>query len=378
MTKLAALLPSYLSWSNEDGLTEHLLEVLMTTCSDRLARALHRLGAQDARRAEELRERIGRLPDHSLIRVLMAPESSFRNGYRQDEAILETASFLEASLSAEEARADARPPLHGPCWSALGDVWFSGIDAEAYVAPRIDGIIIDFESPWALCKLPHIAGEAETIKPADRASALDRIAEAVRLLNAASLRATVATRSFTQVIVVRSDPSRPDFYTSASSTLCLGRAVLRNPFVASATPSEVADGLVHEAIHCICDLTEIHDGRWLAGDKEVYHLKVASPWTERELDIHTYLQACWVWYGLWHFWSRAIETEAVSTNEGLRCLGRAYRGFADGAAVARLAPHRRLIDPNVLDALHEGQATLLVRMTDWQRDVNDAVEKMKY
>jgi hypothetical protein len=251
----------------------------------------------------------------------------------------------------------------------------SGHGDGAYHAPRIGGIVIDFESPWALGKLPHIAGEAEAITPANRATALDRIGAAVDLLEAASARAAVATRQFTQVIVVRSDPSRPDFYTSASSTLCLGRAVMRNPFVTDASPSEVVDGLVHEAIHCICDLTEINDGPWLAGGKDAYHVKVASPWTERQLDIHTYLQACWVWYGLWHFWAQAIKTEAVATDAGLRCLGRAFRGFAGGAASTRILPHRALIDPAVFDAIDGAQAALLRRMADWQHALEDVVAR---
>jgi len=377
MTNFATLLPAYLSWLDDDVLTERLLETLMITCSDRLTRTLHCLAAQDAYRAEQLQERIGRLPDDALVRMLMAPEIGFRLGYHNSDAIGETARFIEESLTAEEVRVGDRRPPDGPCWSALGDLCFSASPDGPYVAPRIGGIVIDFESPWVLCKLPHITGEAEAISPANRATALDRIGDAVRLMNMASVRATVATRSFTQAIIIRSDPSRPDFYTSASTTLCLGRAVMRNPFVACATPSEVADGLVHEAIHCICDLTEIHDGRWLPGGRDVYHVKVASPWTERQLDIHTYLQACWVWYGLWHFWARAIETDAIATDEGLRCLGRAFRGFVDGAAVARLAPHRTLIDPAVFGTLEEGQAVLLTRMKNWERDLNHALENLE-
>ncbi|MBT2188041.1 hypothetical protein [Sphingobium nicotianae] len=348
----------------------------MMTCSDRFARMLHRLAEEDSGRARELQERIERLPDDALIRLLMAPESGFRFGYRRDH-VDETARFLEDALTAEEVRCGHRPPPDRICWSALGDLCFRGAADAPYLAPRIDGIVVDFESPWVFGKLPHIAGEAERISVAHRGTALDRIAAALHLLEGASTRSAIAMQGLTRVILVRSDPTRPDFYTSASTTLCLARSVLRNPFVASATPSELADGLVHEAIHCACDLVEISDGLWLPGGGDSYHVKVASPWTGRALDIHTYLQACWVWYGLWHFWARAIESEAVPTEEGLSFLARAFRGFADGTAVAQLMPHRALIAPAVLEALEIGQGALLGRMTDWEHDLSRTLENME-
>ncbi|MDB5662989.1 MAG: hypothetical protein JWN59_1327 [Sphingomonas bacterium] len=374
MTAVVPLLPGYLAWSRDQGVTDALRETLVLTCCDRLARVLRWLGERDPPRAATIEARMRGLPDEALMRALTAPESGFRLGYDGADRVESTAAYLEQVLTAEECRLGGCDAAGGPVWTALGDRCFTP-GGKVLVAPELEGIVIDFASPNALGTLPHIAGAAEPIDAGDREVALGRIGDALDIVQRTGGGAHRMVHAFTRVIVVRSDPSAPGFYTSASSTLSLGRAVVRNPFVVAATPSELADGLVHEAIHCVCDLSEIHDGRWLVGDRDVYHNRLPSPWTGRSLDLHTYLQACWVWFGLWHFWAQALEADAIEAADGLRCVGRAYQGFAGGEAVERLAPYRAMIRHDLADALGTAQAALRDRMDRWGREVACALDQ---
>jgi hypothetical protein len=217
--------------------------------------------------------------------------------------------------------------------------------------------VIDAMSPRATGRLVHIAGEAAPIAPGDFAVALERIGAALAMIRGANGRTWAMVRRLTDVIIVRNDPSAPAHYTSASTTLCLRRPVLRNPFVEAARVCELADGLVHEAVHCACDIAEMHDGHWL--DPAAYDMRIASPWTGRRLDLHTYLQACWVWYGLWNFWLAALERGAVAADEGARCLARAYGGFHQGAAVERLDASGDVVREDLREALAAAQAAVL-------------------
>jgi hypothetical protein len=371
-------LTSYFGWEDRCDFVNALQESLVEAQCSRFERVVRALRTLDANRAEKLIERFSRLPEQSFLRVFMAPETGYRLGYDGADHSDRTAAYLESVLFAEELRLGLVEHRGGPVWSALGDTYVPGKDGIAseaheectlsfdprrtYVAPVVDGIVVDFASPNALGKLVHVAGDAAPMSAGNALTSLERVQRAIRLIDRASAGARAMFGAFTSVIIVRYDPSARNFYTSASTTFCLKRPVLRNPFVPSATISEIADGLVHEAIHCVCDAVEIREFRWLTGDErspELSAVKIRSPWTERPLDLHTYLQACWVWYGLWNFWLAALSTEAHDAAETVRCASRAYRGFHGGAALERLESARVHVLPAVVEALAEAQSRVL-------------------
>ncbi len=340
---------NHLAWGPDRGLVAELQASLVDAYCARYERVLQALNGQDPSRAQALTTRMSALPDDAFMAMFPAPETGFRLGYDGAARVADTADYLEASVTAEELRLGLRQGTGAPVWSARGDRYFpAGLHAAArcssrydaarpYAAGEVAGMVIDFHSPRALSRLAQISGEAEEIRPRDRQTAVERIQLALAMVERVSPGAWATLRGFTDVIVVRSDPSAPDHYTSASTTLCLKRPVLRNPFVPRATITELADGLIHEAIHCVCDLVEISSGRWIGDPAAEARLKVASPWTGRALDLHTYLQACWVWFGLWSFWLAALDEPGAAADEPALCLTRAYRGFHEGEAVRRLA-----------------------------------------
>lgn len=372
---LAELIP-YFAWEERDQLVSSLQATLVETHCSRFERMIRALTALDERRCEQIIERLSRLPESSFVRLFMAPETGSRMGYDGAALADRTAGYLESALLAEEVRDGVIESAPQAAWSALGDYYAPGPNdpdrdlgsptsfdpRRKYVAPSIDGIVVDFASPSATEKLPQIAGDAARISEDARLTSLERIRRAIDLIDRGSRGAYQMLKAFTSVIVVHYDPSTPGFYTSASTTFSLKRPVLRNPFVPGATISEIADGLVHETIHCVCDLVEMREGRWLLGDETAQQLaaiKVASPWTQRPLDLHTYLQACWVWYGLWNFWIAVLDANAHEAEDAVRCAARAYRGFHDGAALERLSVARAHVRSDVFEALAGAQARVL-------------------
>jgi hypothetical protein len=63
---------------------------------------------------------------------------------------------------------------------------------------------------------------------------------------------------------------------------------------------------VHESIHSFLYIIE-EKYHFLADRSATGPIKVTSPWTGRVLDLHSFLHACHVWFGLWQFWGRAIH-----------------------------------------------------------------------
>lgn len=367
-------LTRYFAWRDDGTLTAAMEATLVDASSARYAHLVQRLATRDPARADALGKAFGALPDDAFLRVLLAPETGYRLGYDPGDALTETADYLETAIAVEAAILGQAPVPAKPAWSARGDHYFPG-EAGAivaartddvfdprrpYVAPALHGMIVDASSPRAVGKLVHIAGQAAPIAPAHLAAALDRIDAALAVVRETDAAAWRTLTGLTDVIVVRSDPSVPEHYTSASTTLCLRRPVLRNPFVAAARVCDLADGLVHEAIHCACDISEMVDGPWL-NDASAYGTYVFSPWTGRRLDLHTYLQACWVWYGLWNFWLAALEEGTIAPDDAAYCLARAYRGFYGALAVDRLLAATPWIAPRLLAALASAQAAVLAQ-----------------
>ena len=64
------------------------------------------------------------------------------------------------------------------------------------------------------------------------------------------------------------------------------------PWPPCATPARLAEALLHEAVHHLCNVT-VSDAVWVQGDGGA--VIVESPWTGNPLPVTTYLQACLVW-----------------------------------------------------------------------------------
>src|SRR5262249_41055714 len=157
---------------------------------------------------------------------------------------------------------------------------------------------------------------------------------------------------FVRALVLRKDPSAPARFASASSQLAVGLVVLRNPQLAVATPSEIADGLIHEMIHILTDIIELREP--CIRDRDAIAVRINSPWTGRSLDLNTYIQACYVWYGLWEFWLAAFDTGSFNDRDVMSCFQRASLGLRRGM-IEPLASLDNALAPGVIEGLAAAQ-----------------------
>ena len=111
-------------------------------------------------------------------------------------------------------------------------------------------------------------------------------------------------------------------------------------------PEEIANAVVHEAVHCVLLMLD-HEDPLLTDDEAADALgPVVSPWTGKPLPVPTYLHACYVWFGLANFWRLAAGANRFDAEQCEHLLTRATAGFQRGPVLGRLklAAQRLLSD----------------------------------
>jgi hypothetical protein len=109
----------------------------------------------------------------------------------------------------------------------------------------------------------------------------------------------------------------------------------------------IAGGLVHEATHQVLYVLE-WAGPFIVEDPDMRAVAVKSGWTGRDLALHSFIHACFVWYSLSNFWGLARSHEAFDAADVKGQLARSLIGFRDENPVARLAPYAGMARYDVL------------------------------
>jgi hypothetical protein len=244
-------------------------------------------------------------------------------------------------------------------WSVAGDVAIAakasgGPSTIVYRAQLLAASLpVDTLSPYSRGTLREIAGGDDGCpsRQAD-ADAGELLRAAWSFIDSAGISGLI--EELTRVVVVRWDNRVPRF-RSASTDLAHGRPVLHNVHRSGVTPELIADALVHEAIHALLDLAEDADpitpmrrqNRSAIDGCRV----IASPWTGRLLDVNTFVQACYVWYGLVRFWTH-VCSRLGSTRQSEILLGRAVSGFRKADISALAIRHGDQYSQSALSALN--------------------------
>ncbi len=312
--------------------------------------------------------RLRALPPESLQSLLGAPELVYRLvGAARGEQGFE--DWFERCIAVEEARAEGGSPRS---WSACGDLGPDGAGGAAQ-ALRLDGVPIDHLSAWL--DNPMDGGDFRNVRfgptvrysRAEASEILGKLIEARRLILDACPAAWGMVLQSARVIQLRRDPTNPSFATSASCNTEIGRVVLLNAHLDSFDAPTIANALLHESIHgVVYGLEQIAPLLPTTDPHNSDDLLVVSPWTGSRLHLHTYVHACFVWFGLASFW-RALDRR-LEPREA-RHLRRALSGFLDGAALRPLRAHAALLAEGVLETVEVLSGILQVderRLFHWE------------
>ena len=366
-----ARLPDLLSWEDR---CDDLAGPYRAALADGLGGLLGRLEAAGARSGVELVSAISRLPQDAFDRLLTAPETSYRLLHPRRHEPASVDAFLRRAAEAElvrEHRAEACQTL----WTALGD-FRAEPGGGHYAAPTVRGIVLDFEGPYASdlnrgAKAAAAFGEGDRYDAETRSRLAQRLAGVLAGIDAVNPLPARFVAQYTRVILLVKDGQVDGSFVSRSPERRIGLTLLANAHAADLDDVELAESLVHEAIHSLVEAAETlanlaatDEEKWIS-DARLYDgtPRTVSPWTGTRLVAPTYVHACFVWYGVVCFWAQALRTDAFSAARVQDRLRAAMRGFLAGSMVDQLEPFR--------GAMHPALTVALVRMRD---DVSSAFE----
>jgi hypothetical protein len=295
------------------------------------------------------------LPEPSRRRFLTAPETYRLLCTPSRRPAATELAFVESSLMAERARLDGETPAALDCWTARGDARFAAAAPGAagrFEAPTLAaGVVVDSPSPYAYLEA-NAAGSGEPVATQELAALLPSLADAAGRLREVSQAAYETFRTSISVVTVRRD-RRHEAAASSSWPWLIGKMGLANPWAGAGDQRSAAlvNALVHESIHSLLYRIELVEPLY-ASQQAGQDVLAFSPWSGRELRLHSFVHACFVWFGLWCFW-RLPAAASVVAPAIVRDLGeRAARGFRDPGLrdqLTRLEPH---LTAPALTALH--------------------------
>jgi hypothetical protein len=344
-----ATLPTLLSWPDDASVQRSISRIslqYLSRVSQALGMAFARIGGSDHPRASVLRELVTDLPDELFFRLVITPEIfsvvAGSSGRSPDELI----EFLISSVAAERRRAGEAGSEE--VWTALGDARFG----DDRVAPRLSGgPPVDADSPSALRLTEPRCGPPLPWTDEGLGEMVGRLSVAFEALESVAPAARRLVRDLTRVVVVRREGLHPDVFRSSSTNGVIGRTLLVNPALESVTTFDLADALVHESIHHALYMGELGSPMVLdpIGCADVRPL---SPWTGNPLTVHSYLHACFVWFGLLNLWARP-EAESLGAADRVRTM---RAGFRRGSLVTPIEEALHCLAPWVPAVLGEIEA----------------------
>ena len=353
---LIELIPHFLTWNDGASFLDMINALDYQASQLRLRQALNEIEKMDSGIAGGICDALEKLPDWASVRFTIAPATRQRLALLRKAPATHVASLCQ-TLKAELRLSGEEVPGEG-CWTALGDFFLTG-EAGVFVdpcvsnwspdanlrAPRLMQIIpLDAVSP-NLRDISSPTSSFELHTPEEFAAAARKLQTVMEFVGSVVGSAGRVIQRCVKVVAV----GKTNGVIGSSSHYTFPGQVLLRTSVRS-TEAMMASALVHETIHQVLYVLEscerFVDERALGG-----RMSVASPWTERQLAVHSYIHACFVWYGLATFWRRALASGLLPAEAMEAQFSEALKGFRAGNPVDRLLPYREAICPEAMQAV---------------------------
>lgn len=335
---------------------------------DTLGRALRNPSPRAHPIATALGNKLLLLPHESLLRLIVAPETYHRITSDVDDRPDDVIDFLSVSLEAEKCRLADRVNCSRPVWSALGDAYFpKGARSRpskitllhrphrVFFAPSLHNTVpADFHSPYAKAPFEPGLGRPAKFTEPELLSVTRRLESALEALGLICPASLSLIALFTKQIVLRKNSARPDSFRAFSRSDYMGRVTILNPQLERWDKLTLADQLLHEAMHSFLFAIEFKEGQFVRDMEAAWAVKIPSPWTGSELDLHAYIHASFVWFGLFRFWTLAKGLEAFPQGQVDALASAAAIGFRKGPLTDFPAAHD-LMRPEVIKVIDDMQ-----------------------
>ena len=365
-----AEMPDLLQWQpGSEATFNQVFASFLDLVGRTLGYALSDLQRDDPALSGQLMARVGQTPTPELLRVLLAPDMTFLVLWRQADRVAHLVKFLDQSLTLEAVRAGRATWSGAEAWTALGD---TQVLADGTVIPgsTISGFVpLDLDSPnvrrvMVMAEAPAVPeGDAaldglylEPLFPEERLSVLEDVESAWGAIQSTSDVVARFVAKFVQVLVLQRNSAEDDAFSSSSYGRYIGRVVIGNPQTGNTL--RLAEAIVHEAIHALLYM-QVQSYPWGSVDGPYTDdITVKSPWTGAALPVSSFLQACFVWYGLTNFYCMAVGEKSFADQERVNSrLARVVSGFVGDPLLSLLRKDdaARVAD-EIVDAIKRMQA----------------------
>lgn len=338
-----------LSWTKPMPAVDELHSALQSCAARRFERFESRYRQFGGTAASKTIDRLRELPPAAARAVMSSPQGFF--AACPACPIEDAGEYLNGAVAVEAYRLGEQTHTDGEYWSSLGDACYSVAEEEgriSYAAPLLGGFLpLDTRCPATRREIPGVPNHSTEISADDEHRIHDVFDRAFAIIDATNSQAIGFVADFGRVLVVRQDPLDPGSH-SAGARVTPGRMVMTNPLLRSDTPECLADFVIHEAIHCAIDHCEVVSPI-LRGVG--FAPAIRSPWTGKLLDVNTFVQACFVWYGLVHFWRTARSVSELCTPGSEQMLAQAESGFRRADPGALLEAHSSEVNPEVIEVV---------------------------
>ena len=352
-TSLIGTLPDFLTWQSGNDLTR-------AACKIHVQYLYHQVKQWSNHTDTDLLHLLTSLPKSSQQRLLLAPRLYSMLRSKNEPGAEDIDSFKQYwDIERYLCKQDSVRPRGS--WTALGDYYLApempvqeglrlpvssfSFRGELFEAPKLGNIVIDAFRQFTKDDFPPPMGEVTNHTPEELEYIMRRLEQSLEQISRISLTARSAVEALIQVISLVRAPLSLTGTQSFSNKPVLGRMGLANADSERWTGSKIADAIVHEAIHALIYKIELTNCLYLDYEVEGESFKVVSPWSGRTLPLHSFVHACFVWFGLWNFWGLASPEE----DQAAVLKNKAAHGFLaghplsciPGAALERIQPEVR-------------------------------------
>jgi hypothetical protein len=152
-----------------------------------------------------------------------------------------------------------------------------------------------------------------------------------------------------KVISLRKDKSNLTSFGSSSWPHSPGLIGIINIDNFDISKEKIISSIIHETIHSYLYYIEIFYP-FCSDVNRYYNLKAKSPWTGRVIPIASFIHACFVWYGIYHFWKEIILKDGYkfnSASEANKCA----KGFASEEYILEIEKIKTYLRPDIYKVL---------------------------
>jgi hypothetical protein len=336
-------LPGFLTWESGNGLVRSACEIYV-------GYAYHQLRTWSQFARSDVFDIVLKLPKSNQQRLLLAPRI-FHLLQSKSEPNEQEIEYLKQFVRMEQYLCEQSAEHTLSSWTALGDfylpaetethselfahpsnAWYSD---QSYQAPVLRGIVLDAYSPVPDEPYPDYYGEVTRHTPEELDLIKQRVEQSLDHIQSVSTTAGSAVDAAIQVLSLVRAPALTAGTHSFSTRSIIGNMGIVNLHSELWATQRISNAIIHESIHSLIYKLQLMLSNALYTDEEAAErIDAVSPWSGRTLKLHSVVHACFVWFGLWSFWSLSpIE------NAGTKALReKARHGFLSGPLRTGLTP----------------------------------------